>query len=751
MSMLRLISAIALIVPAFALADEPWKPVPGHLMTRWAADVSPDKAWPEYPRPQMVREKWMNLNGLWGYTVTGSDAAQPAAKGTILVPFPIESALSGVGRPLEPTQTLEYQRTFHIPDDWKGQRVLLHIGACDWATTVRLNGAAVGEHKGGYDPFTFDLTAALKPGDNQLSVSVTDPTDTGGQPRGKQWLTPHSIWYTRTSGIWQTVWLEPVPTQGITGYRVETSSSGAVRIAVESSANDPQWPITAEVLAGGHSIAHAAGTLAAPITLNITNPHVWSPDDPFLYDVRISLGSPVADQVSGYFALRDIAVAPDARGTNRLMLNGKPLFQYGPLDQGFWPDGIYTPPTDEAMKFDIQAVKKMGGNMLRKHVKVEPDRFYYWCDKLGVMVWQDMPSPFFAAEGWREKLPPLSDEWKTNFERELRALIDTHRNHPSIVMWVPFNEGWGQNDLAWAKSMVGKVKEWDPTRLVNCASGWTDTGVGDVHDVHDYPGPGMAPVESKRASVLGEFGGLGLPLPGHTWVEKNNWGYVSFKDQKELTDAYTGLIDRLPILIAQGLCAAVYTQTTDCEIECNGWLTYDRAVWKIDPDRAAAATARCFGPLPHLTTVVLTAAQSPQTWRYTTTAPPEAWFKPDFDDASWGSGASSFGTRGTPGAAVGTVWDTADIWLRRTIDLDPAALSDPHLWIHHDEDAEVYLNGVLAARLKAYTTSYVPERLSAEARAALHKGRNVIAVHCHQTTGGQNIDVGLVDLGWDKP
>jgi len=434
--------------------------------------------------------------------------------------------------------------------------------------------------------------------------------------------------------------------------------------------------------------------------------------------------------------MREIKVAPDERGVPRLILNGAPLFQFGPLDQGFWPDGLYTPPTDEAMKFDIEAVKRMGGNMLRKHVKVEPDRFYTWCDRLGVLVWQDMPSPFFPKEAG-------GVDWKAVYLHELEAMIDTHRNHPSIVMWVPFNEGWGQHDT---ESVVAKVRQWDPTRPVNNASGWTDAHVGDVLDVHVYPGPGMPGASAPRAAVLGEFGGLGLPVEGHTWVEKNNWGYVSYKDRAELTGAYAGLVAHLPPLIAQGLCAAVYTQTTDVEIECNGWLTYDRAVWKVDPERVAPATRRLYGPPPELRVVLPTAAQGRQIWRYSTDRPPEGWEKPGFDDSAWKSGAAGFGTEGTPGAVIGTVWNTPDIWIRRTFDLIDTALHEPQLILHHDEDAEVYLNGVLAAKVSGYTTSYIYEPLNGAAGAALRNGTNTIAVHCRQTRGGQFIDAGLADL-----
>ncbi len=722
-----------------------WKAVEGRLMTRWGKQVTPENAWREYPRPQMVREKWMNLNGLWGYAVAGADAPEPGAEtGKILVPYPIESALSGVGKPLEPGARLWYRRNFVIPEDWKGQRVLLHFGAVDWSTEVMVNGKSVGKHTGGYDAFAMDVTAALRAGENTLTVGVTDPTDKGGQPRGKQWLKPEGIWYTRTSGIWQTVWMEPVGAESIESLAmVPDVFKGQVTIKTVTRGLDGRagWTVHARVLTKGVMVTGATAPVAEAITLTIPQPRYWSPGAPFLYDVEVTLSDDkaVRDTVTGYFGLRDIRVAQDRDGVNRLMFNGRPLFQFGPLDQGFWPDGIYTPPSDEAMKFDIEAVKKMGGNMLRKHVKVEPDRFYAWCDRLGVLVWQDMPSPFF----------PENDvsgiDWKANFESELSRMVHGLGNHPSIVMWVPFNEGWGQHET---EKYVAMIKKWDPTRLVNNASGWTDTGGGDVRDIHAYPAPETPPTEPNRAAVLGEFGGLGLPVDGHTWVAKDNWGYVSYKNQNELTDAYVDLMKRIPLLIGQGLCAAVYTQTTDCEIECNGWLTYDREVWKVDPAKVMAATLACYGEPPVVRTVVPRAGQdgAPQWW-YTTSKPEEGWQKPGFDaaGAGWKQGKGGFGTAATPGAIVGTEWKSGDIWIRCEVQID-RVVSAPQLSIHHDEDAQVYINGELAASLKGYTSGYGFVPLDKGAAERLVRGANTIAIHCHQTQGGQYIDCGIVEV-----
>jgi len=586
-----------------------WQPAPGPLMTRWAKDVSPKNAHPEYPRPQMVRQQWQNLSGLWDYAITEKDAPQPTAwDGQILVPFPVESALSGVMKRVSEQERLWYRRTFKVPGSWKGKRVLLHFGAVDWEASVWVNGREIGTHRGGYDAFSFDITDALKAsGDQELVVAVWDPTDAGYQPRGKQVRKPGGIWYTPTSGIWQTVWLEPVAASHIHSLRI-TPQVDASSVIVQTTARSGagrSLEFEVEVLDGTKVVQRAkigtsstAGEVVAPrVELKVPNAKLWSPDSPHLYGLRIRLfedGKKV-DVVESYFGLRKIAVAKDAHGINRLFLNNRPLFQFGPLDQGFWPDGLYTAPTDEALRYDIEMTKKLGFNMARKHVKIEPARWYYWCDKLGLLVWQDMPSGDRYISGNQPDIT-RSPESAANFERELRAMVEGLYNHPCIVMWVPYNEGWGQWDTC---RIVDLIKQWDPTRLVNNASGWTDRGCGDVHDIHSYPGPAVPPLDEKRAAVLGEFGGLGLPVKGHTWQDERNWGYRSFKTAEELTDAYIALIRRLhPMTGNQGLCAAVYTQTTDVEVEVNGLMTYDRALVKMDPAAIAAANQTVYTPPP---------------------------------------------------------------------------------------------------------------------------------------------------------
>jgi hypothetical protein len=740
---LSIIVCAALCFCSFAHAD--YQPAKGPLMTRWGKQVSPDNAHREYPRPQMVRKDWLNLNGLWEYAIKPKEQGQPQEfDGQILVPFPVESALSGVMKPVGQENRLWYRRTFETPGKWKGLRVLLHFGAVDWDTTVWVNDRQVGTHRGGYDPFTFDITDALKAaGPNEIVLSVWDPTNAGYQPRGKQVSKPRGIWYTAVTGIWQTVWLEPVPSKYIARIRITPIyDEGVVQIEVDATGGRS---VAASVIQFGDLPIRAHVTrIGNPVRIELQKPRPWSPNDPFLYDmvVRLYDKGVAIDEVQSYFGMRKIEVKKDNAGINRLFLNNEPLFQFGPLDQGWWPDGLYAAPSDEALRYDIEVLKKLGCNMLRKHVKIEPDRLYYWCDKLGLLVWQDMPSGDRYIGGNDPDIQ-RTPESAAQFEAELKAMIATFYNHPSIIKWVPYNEGWGQWDTP---RIVDLIKQLDPTRLVNNASGWTDRGVGDVHDIHRYPGPGTAPIEEKRAVVLGEFGGLGLPVPGHTWQNEKNWGYRSYKTRDELTAAYVTLIDNLRSLIGGGLAAAVYTQTTDVEVEVNGMMTYDRAMIKMDAEKAAAANKRLYLPPPVVKTIVPTSQTQAQNWKYTMSKPSDGWQEANFDDSAWQSGKGGFGTKGTPGAVVRTEWKSSDIYLRRTFELKSNELSLPQLSIHHDEDAEVYINGQLVTALKNYTSGYVRVTLDEKAHQSLKAGSNCIAIHCRQTTGGQYIDAGLLDV-----
>jgi hypothetical protein len=723
-----------------------WKPADGPLMTRWAKDVTPDKVHPEYPRPQLVRDEWLNLNGLWQLAFAKEGEAVPAGKNLpeqILVPFPVESALSGV---MKRAERLWYRRTFKVPEKWAGQRVLLHFGAVDWEATVWVNGKELGKHRGGYDPFSFDITDALKKGSEQeLLVGVYDPSDGGTQPRGKQVRKPGGIYYTPTTGIWQTVWLEPVSeAASIQALKIVPDVEGSkVRVTVNGKGLDKH---VIQILVGdGESTYISEARPGQPAEFLIPRPKLWSPETPFLYNLQVILlnGNRQVDSVRSYFGMRKIEVGKDDKGVTRLLLNGKPTFQVGPLDQGFWPDGLYTAPTDEALRYDIEITKKLGFNMTRKHVKVEPARWYYWCDKRGLLVWQDMPSGDKSVARGKGEITRTPESAK-QYELELKNMIDALHNHPSVIMWVVFNEGWGQFDT---KRITEWTKQYDPTRLVNCASGWNDMNTGDVHDIHDYPGPGSPEPEPKRAAVLGEFGGLGLPEEGHLWTKEKTWGYRVMKDKAELTRKYERLLAGVyKFRDKPGLSAAVYTQITDVETEVNGLLTYDRAVIKVDLDRAAAVNKGNVSHVPQVTVVVPTSQEKGQTWRYTFDKPADGWYKPDFDDAGWKEGPGGFGTKGTPGAVVRTEWKTTDIWIRREFTLPDVDFKNLYLLLHHDEDAEVYLNGVLAAKVPDFITDYEEVPISKEALAALRPGKNRIAVHCKQTTGGQYIDVGIVEV-----
>jgi beta-galactosidase/beta-glucuronidase len=542
----------------------------------------------------MVRKNWMNLNGPWEYAVVGKDEQQPKTyDGQILVPFPVESTLSGVIQAVGEDKRLWYRRTFEIPAKWKYERILLHFGAVDWETTIWVNGRKLGSHRGGYDAFTFDITDALREkGEQEIVLSVWDPADAGYQPRGKQVKEPKGIWYTSVTGIWQTVWLEPVSSAYIKSLRIVPDiDAEVVRVTAFCSDAVAGFSIEAEAKDGWFTKGKAAGNVEEEIIIPIKKLKLWSPESPFLYDLKVALkdsGGRKVDVISSYFGMRKITLGKDEAGITRIFLNNKPLFMFGLLDQGWWPDGLYTAPTDEALRCDIEVTRKLGFNVARKHVKVEPARWYYWCDKIGLLVWQDMPS----GDRYIGKKDPdiqRSDESARQFELELKRIVDALGNHPSIVMWVPFNEGWGQYKTEY---IVEFIKQCDPTRLVNNASGWADRGVGDVHDIHSYPGPAAPANESGRAAVLGEFGGLGLPIKGHTWQDEKNWGYRSFETRRELTEAYLNLLDKLQPLIEKGLSSAIYTQTTDVEIEVNGMMTYDRAIIKMDPKRIATANRR---------------------------------------------------------------------------------------------------------------------------------------------------------------
>ena len=553
---------------------------------------------PEYPRPQLRREAWTNLNGPWDYAILPRNVVTLPEhyEGKIIVPFAIESQLSGVGKAVSPAERLWYRRFIAVDPPTGGQRVWLHFGAVDWQAEVFINGQALARHEGGFDPFSFDVTPFVQPDrPMEIVLAVWDPTDAGSQPRGKQVLAPRTILYTAVTGIWQTVWLETVPPAFIEGARLEPDfDTGAVGVSFKLGGSSPQGvKATVRILAGDTEVARGevtgfSSTYSPPVAIQVPQARAWSPDDPFLYDVEIILrGGPSEDRVHSYFGFRKIEIARATDGFDRIFLNGKPLFEYGPLDQGWWPDGLYTAPSDEALRWEVETIKRMGFNLIRKHVKVEPARWYYHCDRIGLLVWQDMPStgPTSPSPPREQSLdgifPPLE---AAQFRRELEDMIGHFRCFPSIIAWVPFNEGWGQHNT---NEILAAVKQLDPTRLVNGPSGWNDLGFGDTIDRHDYPGPTMNAPRAGRASVLGEFGGLGLPVPGHLWQQSGNFGYVDSGSVEDLTREYAALLDQLGPLIDQGLAAAVYTQFTDVESEVNGLITYDRRVIKIPVEQLA--------------------------------------------------------------------------------------------------------------------------------------------------------------------
>ncbi len=569
-----------------------WQPAGDKIKTRWASQIDVNNVLPEYPRPIMERAEWQNLNGLWNYAILPIGKQTPSTfDGKILVPFAIESSLSGVQKKVGRENELWYQREFTIPSKWKNNRILLHFGAVDWKADVWVNDIKVGRHTGGYTPFSFDITSALKSGSNTLVVKVWDPTNDGYQPRGKQVNRPEGIWYTSVTGIWQTVWLEPVPEKYITNVKITPDIDKNI-LTVEASVNEVSALDKIEVKVMDGSQVIASGRSINHLPVEITMPEqvkLWSPDSPFLYDLEITLWSDnkPQDKVNSYAAMRKYSIKRDNKGIVRLQLNNKDLFQFGPLDQGWWPDGLYTAPTDDALKFDIQKTKDLGFNMIRKHVKVEPARWYMHCDRLGMIVWQDMPNgdrgphwqprQYFNGVEWLR-----SPESEANYRKEWKEIIDFLYSYPCVGVWVPFNEAWGQFKT---KEIAEWTKQYDPSRLVNPASGGNHYPVGDMLDLHNYPHPELYLYDGQRPTVLGEYGGIGWAVKGHLWEPDRNWGYVQFNSSKEVTDQYVEYAEQLKTLIKHGFSAAVYTQTTDVEVEVNGLMTYDREMIKMDEQR----------------------------------------------------------------------------------------------------------------------------------------------------------------------
>ncbi len=572
-----------------------WKPAGEKIKTPWAGQVNPENPLPEYPRPIMVRTDWKSLNGLWEYAITEYGSPKPQKfDGKILVPFPVESSLSGVMKQVGSDKEVWYETRFTVSQNWRHESILLHFGAVDWKADVWLNDIKIGSHLGGYAPFSFDISPFLALENQKLTVRVWDPTSDGPQPRGKQVNDPKGIWYTPVTGIWQTVWLEPVPDTRINALKT-TPDIDLKAVKVSGDLHGALYGDIIEIVVfdGQTKVVQTRASASEEVEVKLMNPKLWSPESPFLYDmtVRLLRDEKVVDEIKSYFAMRKISTKKDENGIMRMQLNNEDYFQFGTLDQGWWPDGLYTAPTDDALKHDIIKTKEYGFNMIRKHVKVEPQRWYRHCDEIGMLVWQDMPNGD-RSNGWQNKKMFDGNEFQRTpesekiYRTEWQEIIDFLYSYPSIVVWVPFNEAWGQFKT---EEITAWTKNHDPSRLVNSASGGNHIKTGDILDLHNYPEPDLYLYDADRVTVLGEYGGIGLPLEGHLWQQGKNWGYVKFKNSKEVTDEYVKYARILKKLVIGGFSAAIYTQTTDVEGEVNGLMTYDRRVDKLSIDTVRQA------------------------------------------------------------------------------------------------------------------------------------------------------------------
>lgn len=584
--------SVFICISILQLNAQPWQYAGNKIKTPWAEQIDPANPLPEYPRPQMEREQWLNLNGLWDYAILEKGGNMPVEfDGKILVPYPVESSLSGVQKRVGEKQELWYHRTFTVPSGWKNKNVILNFGAVDWEADLWVNDIKVGTHKGGYTSFSFNITPFLsKSGEQKLTVKVWDPSDKGFQPRGKQVEEPRGIWYTPVTGIWQTVWIEPVEKEYIAHLKtVPNIDGGNVSVFATTEGAFSSDIIEVKVLDKGNVVGTGKAAANHKVLVAVPNAKLWSPESPFLYDMEVSVlrDGKAIDKVKSYFGMRKISTARDENGIVRMQLNNKDYFHFGPLDQGWWPDGLYTAPTDEALLYDIIKTKDFGFNMIRKHVKVEPARWYYHCDREGILVWQDMPNGDAHPEWQRwnyfsgQELK-RSAESEENFRREWKEVMDLTYSNPSVVVWVPFNERWGQFKT---EEIVEWTKNYDPSRLINPASGGNHYNVGDIIDMHNYPDPVMGLFDPQKSNVLGEYGGIGLVLEDHLWEKDRNWGYVQYKNSEEATKVYIEYAEKLKKLIPFGYSGAVYTQTTDVEIEVNGLLTYDRKVVKLNEEK----------------------------------------------------------------------------------------------------------------------------------------------------------------------
>ncbi|MBB4035501.1 hypothetical protein GGR21_001394 [Dysgonomonas hofstadii] len=751
------------LICALSLSAQDWQLKQARIMTPWAEQVDPNNPLPEYPRPQMVRDSWMNLNGLWDFTKVSQMAYSPSQSfgQKILVPFPMESAISGIkdtNHEENKGKIFLYRRTFDLPSEMNGKNILLHFGAVDWKCQIYVNGKQVGEHKGGFDPFYFEITSALDKTkkEQEVQVFVQDYQEYGGYPHGKQKINEKVIWYTPVTGIWQTVWIEAVSDIHIDKLVMNPDiDNKKINIKIVSAKIGASTKANVKIFDGEKLVASKTGVNANEnIDIQIPNQKLWSPESPFLYDVKVELADNgrKVDAVDSYFGMRKISMGMQ-NGYPCMMLNNEYSFHYGFLDQGFWPDGIYTAPTDEALKFDLIKSKEFGMNMSRKHIKVEPARWYYHCDKLGILVWQDIPNPGFGKDG---NILGEDMNIRDNFHDEMVRIMESLHNYPSIVLWTVYNESWGQPDDKTSQKGVDIARKQDPTRLISIASGWNDSEYGDIKDTHWYPEPNMLPNKvNKRVSVCGEYGGITLIVDNHRWIGGSNMKYTQVYSPEELKDRFIQYVNMIKDLQGSGLCAAVYTQLTDVEDEENGVMTYDRRVVKVNDaqlKQIRSAIENVYKTNSFITPVMKISQtyDANNEWKYLMADEPlnsDNWKDISFADSSWKTGKAGFGQGVNKDYLINTKWETPYIYLRKNITFDKVSandLSKLKLHIFHDEDCDIYINGILAASVTGYVNRYVYLDINKEALASIKPGKlNLVAVKCKQTSGGQFIDLGF--------
>ena len=736
-----------------------WNPVAGNIMTKWAAAVTPENVWQEYPRPQMVRKDWLSLNGLWDFAISTEITDQPTKlyNRKILVPFCVESALSGIKETVRGNQQLHYRRSFTVPPNWTGKQLLLHFEAVDYDTKLWVDGKFVGEHKGGYDHFQFEIARFLNSSPiHEISLVVWDPTNEGAQPIGKQSLPEirNRTKYTATSGIWQTVWLEPVNQGAIESFKIIPNvDESTISLVIQPNESNLKNQVRIQVFEKGKEILSGTHVVGNIIKLTIPHPKLWSPENPFLYDLKLSLinDGKIIDVLTSYFGMRKISMARDAEGFMRIHLNNKPIYQLGPLDQGYWPDGILTPASDQALRYDIEYLKSIGANMDRMHMKVQPERWYYHCDQLGILVWQDMVSPTKFLDSLNSvKLLPV--------ELDHEKMVDQLYNHPSIVQWVLFNESWGQYDT---ERLTASIKKKDPTRLITNASGWNDMQVGDIRDFHDYticPAIAMVPKTYQRAMVLGEAGGIDWLIKEHLWTPNlapnstTDWSIDIKKGAvnsvTEFEEKYNYLFDNILLLKNHGLNAVVYTQISDVEDEISGWMTYDRKISKLPASQFAAIHKKFYGPLLNGKFIIPLSMDQQQQWNYRFSEPAIDWYKTN-DLQGFIKGAGPFGMTVADILKINTKWNQSSLYLQKDFQLSSVPLKLSVLAVNNGI-ADIYINGVYVMQLINYlkkdsevkiSEAFLPEK----AMKLLRVGENQVSIKFKFNVNG--VPVNYFDFG----